>query len=94
MKSATKLAQLKGDQVPELSLIPSRTILTPDSEIIRFTATDIEKRGNELSYTLKSPDKQMEVYNFPRASSSNKTAAIKQDLLSSQSTTSKTASRI
>ncbi len=73
-------------------IIPSRSILTPDSEIIRFTAADIDKRDNDLSYTLKSPDKQMEIYNFPRASSATQSAAIKQDLLLSQSTTSKSSS--
>ena len=59
-------------------IIPSRTLLTPDHRVVRFTAAEIEDDDN-LSYTLETPDSPPEVYNFIHSKNSADTAAVDQE---------------
>ncbi len=57
-------------------VVPSRTMYTPDFKIMRFTSTELENLGAQVSYTLKSPDQGSEVYNFIRSGATDKPAAV------------------
>ena len=60
-------------------VIPTRSMHTPDHQIVRFSATELENRENVISYTLQTPDKTPEVYNFIRTGSGDKPAAVSPD---------------
>lgn len=59
-------------------IVPSRSLLTPDHHIMRFTAAEVDEQDN-ISYTLDSPNNTQEVYNFIRSGSNSKPAAVSQD---------------
>ena len=56
-------------------IIPSRSLLTPDHHVVRFTASEIEE-NEKTSYTLQTPDSTPEVYNIIQSASNSNSAAI------------------
>ena len=70
-------------------VIPTRSMHTPDHQIVRFTAAELENKENEISYTLQTPNKTPVVYNLIRSGSGDKPAAIRpDDLLTSNKSSS------
>ncbi len=61
-------------------IIPTRSLLTPDHRIVRFTAVEIEE-NEKVSYTLESSSGSQEIYNIIRSGGSIKPAAINQENL-------------
>ena len=59
-------------------VVPSRSMYTPDFKIMRFTSAELEDQGGQISYTLRLPDQNPEVYNFIRAGNTEKSAAVSQ----------------
>ena len=60
-------------------IIPTRSLLNPDYQIVRFTAAEVDDNDDSVSYTLKTPDQSPEIYNFIRSGNSANAAAVSQD---------------
>ncbi len=60
-------------------VIPTRSMHTPDHEIVRFTAAELENKENVISYSLQTPNKTPEVYNLIHSGSGDKSAAVSPD---------------
>ena len=74
-----ELSMIERRMGTRIVVIPTRSMHTPDHQIVRFTAAELENRENVISYTLQTPDKTPEVYNFIRMGSGDKPAAISSD---------------
>lgn len=73
-------------------VIPTRSMHTPDHQIVRFTAAELENKENEISYTLQTPNKTPVVYNLIRSGSGDKPAAIRPDDLLTSTKLNKSSS--
>ena len=74
-----ELSMIERRMGTRIVVIPTRSMHTPDHQIVRFSATELENRENVVSYTLQTPDKTPEVYNFIRTGSGYKPAAVSSD---------------
>ena len=74
-----ELSMIERRMGTRIVVIPTRSMHTPDHQIVRFSATELENRENVISYTLQTPDKTPEVYNFMRTGSVDKPAAVSPD---------------
>ena len=74
-----ELSMIERRMGTRIVVIPTRSMHTPDHQIVRFTAAELENRENVISYTLQTPDKTPEVYNFIRTGSGDKPAAVSSD---------------
>ena len=74
-----ELSMIERRMGTRIVVIPTRSMHTPDHQIVRFTAAELENRENVISYTLQTPDKTPEVYNFIRMGSGDKPAAVSSD---------------
>ena len=74
-----ELSMIERRMGTRIVVIPTRSMHTPDHQIVRFSATELENRENVVSYTLQTPDKTPEVYNFIRTGSGDKPAAVSPD---------------
>ena len=74
-----ELSTIERRMGTRIIVIPTRSMHTPDHQIVRFTAAELENRENVISYTLQTPDKTPEVYNFIRTGSGDKPAAVSSD---------------
>lgn len=73
-----ELNTLENQTGSRVVIIPTRSLLTPDHQIFRFTAEEVDEQDN-ISYELGSPNSTSEIYNFIRSGSSAKPAAVSQD---------------
>ncbi len=76
-----ELSMIERRMGTRIVVIPTRSMHTPDHQIVRFTAAELENKENVISYTLQTPDKTPEVYNFTRSGSGDKPAAVSPDNL-------------
>ena len=60
-------------------IVPTKSMLTPDYEIKRFTADELEGVENNLSYVIRSTHSASETYNFVSSVNTLKQAAISQE---------------
>ena len=74
-----ELSMIERRMGTRIVVIPTRSMHTPDHQIVRFSATELENRENVVSYTLQTPDKTPEVYNFIRTGSGDNPAAVSSD---------------
>lgn len=72
-----ELNMIESKMGTRIVIIPTRSILTPDYHIAKFTAAEIEDKDSAISYTLRSPEQTPEVYNFIRAGTNEKPPAVK-----------------
>ena len=74
-----ELSTIERRMGTRIVIIPTRSMHTPDHQIVRFTAAELENKENVISYTLQTPDKTPEVYNLIRSGSGDKPAAVSPD---------------
>ena len=86
-----ELNMIESKMGTRIVIIPTRSMLTPDHHLAKFTASELEDKDSLISYTLQLPDRPPEVYNFIRAGNSEKAAAVQQADLLSISETSKSS---
>ncbi len=78
-----ELNMIESKMGTRIVIIPTSSMLTPDHHIAKFTSAELEDKESSISYTLQLPDRSPEVYNFIRAGSSEKPAAVQPaDILS------------
>ena len=87
-----ELSMIERRMGTRIVVIPTRSMHTPDHQIVRFTADELENRENVISYTLQTPDKTPEVYNFMRLGSGDKPAAVSPDDLLTNTKLNKSSS--
>jgi len=86
-----ELNMIESKMGTRIVIIPTRSMLTPDHHIAKFTASELDDKDSAISYTLQLPDRPPEVYNFIRAGSNEKAAAVRQADLLNISETSKSS---
>ena len=78
-----ELNMIESKMGTRIVIIPTRSMLIPDYHIAKFTAAEMEDMESPISYTLQTPEHAPEVYNFVRAGSNDKPAAVQHsDVLS------------
>ncbi len=75
-----ELISLEARTGTRVVVIPSRSLLTPDHHIVRFTGAEIEE-SDTISYTLDPPDSTPEVFNFIRSGNQSNLAAVNEENL-------------
>ena len=73
-----ELNALENRTGTRIVIVPTRSLLTPDHHILRFTAAEVEEQDN-ISYALENPNSTPEIYNFIRSGSHAKLAAVSQE---------------
>ncbi len=63
-----ELSMIEKKMGTRIVVIPTKSMLTPDHRIIRFTRADVDKFENVFSYTLKLRDSPPEIYNIVHTS--------------------------
>ena len=63
-----ELSMIEQKMGTRIVVIPTKSMLTPDHRIYRFTHTDVKKFDNAFSYTLKLRDHPPEIYNVVHTS--------------------------
>ena len=86
-----ELNMIESKMGTRIVIIPTRSMLTPDHRIFKFTAAELEDKDVPISYELQAADQPPEVYNFIRAGSNSTPAAVQQADLLSISEKSKTS---
>ncbi|MDE0310250.1 MAG: Rne/Rng family ribonuclease [Acidiferrobacterales bacterium] len=86
-----ELNMIESRMGTRIVIVPTSSMLTPDHQLVKFTSAELEDKEASISYTLQLPNRAPEVYNFLRAGSNEKPAAVQQSDVLGISDKSKTS---